>query len=68
MGCKKEKVSVAVLKSGIRRQNISKARSQLTRQLVEQCGLSLTQTDCQLGVSPTAVAKSIGRRENNKFG
>lgn len=42
--CKKEKVSVAALKSGSRRQDVSRARSQLAKQFVEKCGLSLTET------------------------
>jgi putative transposase len=65
--CKKEKVSVTALKSGSRRQNVSKARSQLAKQLVEEYGLSLTQTGRQLGVSPSAIAKSLCRRDNSKF-
>ncbi len=64
--CKKEKVSVTALKSGSRRQNVSKARSQLAKQLVEECGLSLTETGRQLGVSPSAVARSLGRQDNIK--
>jgi REP element-mobilizing transposase RayT len=63
--CKKQKVSVEALKSGSRRQNVSKMRSQLAKALVEECGLSLTETGRQLGVSPSAVAKSLSRREKS---
>jgi REP element-mobilizing transposase RayT len=63
--CKKQKVSVAALKSGSRRQNVSKARSQLAKVLVKECGLSLTETGRQLGVSPSAVAKSLSRRKKS---
>ena len=63
--CKKQKVSVEALKSGSRRQNVSKVRSQLAKALVEECGLSLTETGRQLGVSPSAVAKSLSRRKKS---
>ena len=63
--CKKQKVSVEALKSGSRRQNVSKVRSQLAKVLVEECGLSLTETGRQLGVSPSAVAKSLSRRKKS---
>ncbi|MGD9303857.1 MAG: transposase [Desulfobacterales bacterium] len=59
--CKKEKISVAALKSGSRQQNVSSVRSQLAKQLVEEYGLSLTETGRQIGVSPSAVAKSLRR-------
>ena len=59
--CKKEKLSVKALKSGSRRHNISMVRSQLAKRLTEECGLSLTETGHQLGVSPSAVAKSLSR-------
>jgi hypothetical protein len=63
--CKKQKISVEALKSGSRRQNVSKARSLLAKALVEECGLSLTETGRQLGVSPSAVAKSLSRRKKS---
>ncbi len=64
--CKKENVSVEALKSGSRRRNVSMVRSQLAERLIEECGLSLTETGRQLGVSPSAVAKSLSRRDRQK--
>jgi REP element-mobilizing transposase RayT len=61
--CKKEKISVEALRSGSRRQRVSMVRSQLAEKLVEECGLSLTETGRHLGVSPSAVAKSLTRRD-----
>jgi hypothetical protein len=66
--CKKKNVSVKALKSGNRRQNISMVRSQLAERLVEEYGLSLTETGRQLGVSPSAVAKSLIRRDRKNPG
>ena len=66
--CKNEKVSATALKSGNRRQNVSRVRSQLAEQLVEEYGLSLTETGRQLGVSPSAIARILGEREINKLG
>jgi REP element-mobilizing transposase RayT len=64
--CKKQSVSVDALKSGSRRQNVSMVRSQLAEKLVEECGLSLTETGRHLGVSASAVAKSLSRRDKQK--
>ena len=64
--CKKGKVDVEALKSGSRRQRVSKVRSQLAAKLVEECGLSLTETGRHLGVSPSAVAKSLSRRDKHR--
>jgi hypothetical protein len=64
--CKKQGVSVDALKSGSRRQNVSMVRSQLAEKLVEECGLSLTETGRHLGVSASAVANSLSRRDKQK--
>jgi len=64
--CKKQNVSVDALKSGSRRQNVSMVRSQLAKKLVEELGLSLTETGRHLGVSSSAVAKSLSRRDKEK--
>ncbi len=61
--CKKQNVSVNALKSGSRRQDVSMVRSQLAKKLVEENGLSLTETSRYLGVSPSAVAKSLSRQD-----
>ena len=65
--CKDQNISVDTLKSGSRRRNVSVVRAQLAQKLVEGLGLSLAQTGRHLGVSPSAVAKSLSRRGKNKF-
>ena len=60
--CKEQNVRVDALKSGSRRRNVSKVRAQLVQELVEGLGLSLAETGRHLGVSPSAVAKSLSRR------
>jgi hypothetical protein len=65
--CKAEKISLEALKSGSRRKTVSKARARLARQLVEEHGLSLTETGRQLGVSASAIAKSLNRHGNGKY-
>jgi len=65
--CKAEKISLEAIKSGSRRKAVSKVRSHLARQLVEKHGLSLTEAGRQLGVSASAIAKSLYRQANNKF-
>lgn len=57
--CKDENISVEALVSGNRRRQISAVRSQLAKTLVEEMGLTLTATGQYLGVSPSAIAKSI---------
>jgi REP element-mobilizing transposase RayT len=64
--CQKEKVSLGALKSGSRRQIVSKIRYFLAEQLVEKYGLSITEAGRQLGVSASAIAKSLNRHKNNK--
>jgi REP element-mobilizing transposase RayT len=65
--CKEKNIRVDTLKSGSRRQNVSMVRAQLAQKLVEGLGLSLAETGRHLGVSPSAVAKSLSRRDKNKF-
>ena len=64
--CKKENVSISELKSGSRRQKVLMVRRQLAKDLVEQCGLSLTETGRHLGVSASAIAKSLSRSAKHK--
>ncbi len=64
--CKKENVSVEALKSGSRRQKVSAIRSQLARKLVEEWGISLTEAGRRLGVSPSAIAKTLYRLDSHK--
>jgi REP element-mobilizing transposase RayT len=62
--CKKENVSYKALKSGSRRKNVSQIRAQLAERLVEDYGLSLAETARHLGVSTSAIAKSLSRRRD----
>jgi predicted transcriptional regulator len=64
--CKKKNVSIESLRSGSRQKPVSKIRSQLAEKLVKDWGLPLTEVGRHLGVSPSAVAKSLGRRGNQK--
>jgi putative transposase len=64
--CKKENVSISELKSGSRRQRVLMVRRQLAKDLVEQCGLSLTETGRHLGVSASGIAKSLSRPAKHK--
>ncbi len=64
--CMKEKVSAEALKSGSRRQKASMVRSQLAKKLVEDWGLSLTETGRHLGVSPSAITKILYRLDKHK--
>ena len=66
--CKKEYVSISELRSGSRRQKVLMVRRQLAKDLVEQCGLSLTETGRHLGVSASAIAKSLSRSAKHKSG
>jgi len=57
--CREESISLEALISGNRRRQISTVRSRLAKILVEEMGLTLTATGQYLGVSPSAIAKSI---------
>jgi putative transposase len=59
--CRAEEVSVEALRSGSRRQEVSRVRCQLVRDLVEQCGLSLSEAGRHLGVSTSGIAKILSR-------
>lgn len=65
--CKEQNIRVDTLKSGSRRRNVSMVRAQLAQKLVEGLGLSLSETGRHIGVSPSAVAKSLSRLDKNKF-
>jgi len=66
--CNNQNISVSELKSGSRRQKVVMVRCQLAKELVEQCGLSLTETGRRLGVTPSAIAKSLSRSAKHKSG
>jgi len=64
--CAKEGVSVEALKAGSRRREVTKIRARLVGKLVEECGLSLTEAGRQLGVSASAVAIALRRRDEQR--
>ena len=57
--------AVKAWKSGSRRRKITIVRSQLAKELVEEWGLSLTETSRHLGVSPSAIAKTLYRLDKH---
>ena len=61
--CKAENVSAEALKSGSRRQKVSMVRSQLARKFILERELPLIETGRLLGVSPSAIAKTLDRLE-----
>lgn len=61
--CKDEGVEIQALKAGSRRKKISKTRAKLIDKLIDEFGLTLTETGRQLGVSPSAVSKNLSRRD-----
>lgn len=63
--CKNEKISLEALKSGSRRETVSRIRSYLAGLLVEKYGLSLAEAGRQLGVSASAISKSLKRANRN---
>jgi REP element-mobilizing transposase RayT len=60
--CKDEGIDAKALRAGSRRQNVSKVRARLVEKLVVEFGLSLAEAGRQLGVSSSAVAKTLSRR------
>ena len=61
--CKNEKISLEALQSGSRREIVSKTRSYLAELLVEKHGLSLAEAGRQLGVSASAISRSLKRKK-----
>jgi len=64
--CVQEDINIKELKSGSRRGAISKIRSKLAGDLVEEFGISFAEAARQLGVSKSAISKIISRTENRK--
>jgi hypothetical protein len=59
--CKKGKVSLTELRSGSRRGAIPAVRAELSRKLVEDFGIPIAEVARQVGVSTSAVSKSLAR-------
>lgn len=64
--CRRENISVAILKSGNRRRNVSSLRSYLAHVLVNEFGLPLAETGRRLGVSSSAIVQAIKRGRAEK--
>jgi len=62
--CKKEDVNIRALQAGSRRRKVSKVRALLIEKLVDELGWSLVETGRQLGVSSSAVAKTLTRKKD----
>jgi REP element-mobilizing transposase RayT len=59
--CQEENININEIRSGSRRKQISKFRSQLAVSLVEKYGISLAETARRLGVSTSAISKIMNR-------
>ena len=57
--CKKEGITVAVLRSGSRKGKFSAIRKELAKKLVDEYGLSLAEIARQLGVTTSAVSYMV---------
>jgi putative transposase len=64
--CKKEKISVEALTAGSRIRSISKVRLRIAKKLVKDFGITQAETARQLGVSTSAIVKSLSRARENK--
>ncbi|NIO04881.1 MAG: hypothetical protein GTN74_09765 [Proteobacteria bacterium] len=59
--CKKERISVEELRAGGRRRRISQIRSMIACKLVEIYGIPLAEIARQMGVSTSAISKTVKR-------
>ena len=59
--CKKRKVSLTELRNGSRRGEIPAVRAEVSRKLVEDCGITIAEIARQVGVSTSAISKSLAR-------
>lgn len=64
--CKKGKIDIEALQIGGRNREISKIRLKLVNILVNKYGVSQAEAARQLGVSTSAIAKSVRRIRDNK--
>lgn len=62
MACEKANVGFKELKSGNRQVHVVRLRSQLAFELIRECGVSLAEAARQLGVTTSAIAKSLSRK------
>ena len=59
--CKKHKVSITALRSGSRRGKMPEVRAEIARKLVEGYGITIAEVARQVGVSTSAISKSLGK-------
>jgi putative transposase len=59
--CEKENINMKELKAGGRRRRISQVRSKIACELVETYGIPLAEIARQLGVSTSAISKTLRR-------
>jgi REP element-mobilizing transposase RayT len=59
--CKKRNVSLTELRSGSRRGEIPAVRAEVSRKLVENYGIPIAEIARQVGVSTSAISKSLSR-------
>jgi hypothetical protein len=57
--CKKHNVSLTELRSGSRRGKLSGVRAEIARKLVEDHGVTVADVARQVGVSTSAISKSL---------
>jgi putative transposase len=62
--CKKRKVSLTELRSGSRRGEIPAVRAAVSRKLVEDYGTPIAEVARQVGVSTSAISKSLARNSS----
>jgi len=59
--CKKHKVSITELRGGSRRGKMPEVRAEIARKLVEGYGITIAEVARQVGVSTSAISKSLAR-------
>jgi putative transposase len=62
--CKKRKVSLTELRGGSRRGQIPAVRAEVSRKLVENYGTAIAEVARQVGVSTSAISKSLVRNSS----
>jgi hypothetical protein len=61
--CHRQKISYAAMTDGSRNRSITKARFCIARKLLNEYGLTKAETARQLGVSSSAISKSLSRQK-----
>jgi hypothetical protein len=63
--CKKRQVSIAELRSGSRRGKMPEVRAEIARRLVQGQGLPIAEVARQVGVSTSAISKTLSRSNSS---